>query len=30
MTDFRSIDAATGQPVGDAFAVHGQADVDAA
>ncbi|MGW8134016.1 aldehyde dehydrogenase (NADP(+)) [Sphingomonas zeae] len=30
MTDFRSIDAATGQPVGDAFAVHGPADVDAA
>lgn len=30
MTDFRSIDAATGQPVGDAFAVHGPADVEAA
>jgi alpha-ketoglutaric semialdehyde dehydrogenase len=28
--DFRSIDAATGSPVGDAFAVHGTADVEAA
>ena len=29
-TAFRSIDSATGQPVGEPFAVHGPADVDAA
>ena len=29
-TAFRSIDSATGEPVGEPFAVHGPADVDAA